>query len=463
LNIGDNRADIQTGNRMYEVYGARFKKGNLLQPTLLYKKDDFFVKGLDASLKANFDFGEEATIDTVFKRYNWYGQGIDKGKAGDIGGERERQLYYYKNNKGNAALNLKYEISNRHYLFFNETFKTANRKGENRLDLDNELYKQPKITQNNIASLAYYSNFIKNMDNSFFIKHYYQNVKGSEMINNNYQLLRAERNLIGYGLASSYQLEASLQLKISYEKTYRIPDLNELFGDVVNLEPNPNLKPESSNNFNLGFNYLFRLGNKNAFNMNGGFIYRASKDYIRYVLSNEDFQGNIRQTPQNQRDVNNVGFDFDLRYSYDKKIFIGGNLTYQNLRNQTKFETSKTDISIFYKDRIPNMPYLFGSAEASYVVKNLFLTQSDFTMGYSLLFVNSFYLKWPSAGLSDKETIPTQVSHDLNINYSLQNGKYNIGLDIRNMTDAILYDNYMLQKPSRNFNIKFRYVINSIK
>lgn len=463
VNVGDNRADIQTGNRMADVYGARFKKGNILQPTVQYKKDNFIVSGLDASFRANFDFGEEAVVDTVFKRFNWYGEGILKGNPGDVGGENQRELYYYKNNKGNAALNLKYTINDRNHLFFNNTYKTADRKGINRLDPENELNNQPKITQNNISSLAYYNNAIKNLDNSLFVKYYYQHVKGSEQINNTYHLLTETQNLLGYGIASSYYLQPTMQLKFSYEKTYRLPELNELFGDVINLEPNPTLRPESSNNFNMGVNYLFTLKEKNAFNVNGGIIYRAAKDYIRYVLSNEDFQGKIRQTPQNQRDVNNLGADIDIRYSYNKRIFIGGNLTYQNLTNQTKYETSKTDISAFYKDRIPNMPYLFGSAEISYVMKDLFAKNTDFNIGYSLLYVHSFYLKWPSAGNSEKEVIPTQLSHDVNVNYSFNNGRYNLGLDIRNITDALLYDNYMLQKPSRNFNLKFRYVLNNIK
>lgn len=464
INIGDNRADIQTGNRMYEVYGERFKRGNLLQPTIQYKKNDFLLAGLDVSLRANYDFGEETLVDTVFKRYFWDGSWEYKAKPEDVGGERSRQFDKYKNNRGNAALNLKYTINEHNHLFFNNTLKTANRKTKSELDPDNPIYDQSSITNNNIASLGFYNNAIEKLDYSIFVKYFYQQVKGYQSpIPGEYLPLNANRNLFGYGMATSYHLKPTIQLKLSYEKAYRIPELNELFGNVDALEGNQNLKPESSHNINLGINYLFTLHEKNAFNLNGGVIYRKAMDFIRLSNSNTDFNGIMRQVSENIRDVNNMGFDFDLRYSFDKKLFIGGNFTYQNLRNGTEREPGKEEISVFYKDRIPNIPYLYGSAEISYMIKDLFIKQSALSIGYSLFYVNSFYLRWPSAGAADKEVIPTQVSHDANITYSFHNGRYNIGLDVRNLTDATLYDNYMLQKPSRNFNVKFRYVLNNLK
>lgn len=460
INLGDNHADIQTGNRMPEVYGARFREGNIVQPTFLYKKSNLFIKGLELSLRGSFNFGEEKSVDTVYRRFNWYGESIPKGNnSWDPGGERTKELYIYRNNNANAALNLQYQINNSNALFFNNTFTSSNRKGDNLLQPDNEFYKQPKMTQKNIAGIGFSNSSIKNLDNNIFSKYYYQHVKAYSVYNAEYHSASSNRHHLGYGLASTYHLAARTQIKLSYERTYRVPELNELFGDVVNLEANPGLKPEHSDNFNLNLNHYFVVNDKNVISLNGGAIYRYAKDYIRYVLSSVNFDGVIRQVAQNQRDVSNLGFDMEIRYSFDKKLFLGGNVTYQNLRNQTKYETSTTDVSIFYKDRIPNIPYLFGTADVSYAWKNIFFKNSSLSVGYSLFYVHSYYLRWPSAGASGKETIPKQLSHDVNINYAIANGKYNIGIDGRNLTDALLYDNYMLQKPSRSFSIKFRYAI----
>ena len=52
--------------------------------------------------------------------------------------------------------------------------------------------------------------------------------------------------------------------------------------------------------------------------------------------------------------------------------------------------------------------------------------------------------------------MPEQLSHNLSIGYSLQNGRYNISLECRNLTDAKLYDNFSLQKAGRAFYVKLR-------
>lgn len=461
INLGDNHADIQTGNRMPEVYGARFREGNIIQPTFTYRKKDLLAKGLDLSVVSAYNLGEEKSVDTVYRRFNWYGESIPKGdNTWDAGGERAMELYRYKNNNANVAANLSYPINPKNAIYTNSTFTSSNRKGFNALQPDNDFYKQPKITKKYITGIGFSNTSIKNLENSVFIKHFHQYVQAYSVYNNIYSSNDTSRNLFGYGLASTYHFSDNTQVKLSYEKAYRTPELNELFGDVINLEANPALKPESSRNLNLGASHYFLWKERNALSINANLLYREAKDYIRYVLSAVNFDGVVRQVAQNQRDVRNVGAEAELRYVWDRKFSVSGNITYQNLRNQTKYENGQTDVSTFYKDRLPNIPYLFGSADVAYTWKDKILPRSNLRVGYSLFYVHSYFLRWPSAGALGKETIPKQLSHDVAIDFSFAGGRYNIGVDGRNLADALLYDNYMLQKPSRNFNVKFRYVLN---
>jgi hypothetical protein len=39
-------------------------------------------------------------------------------------------------------------------------------------------------------------------------------------------------------------------------------------------------------------------------------------------------------------------------------------------------------------------------------------------------------------------------------------GRYNIGVEAKNLTNAFLYDNFSLQKPGRGFYLNLRYFIN---
>ena len=52
--------------------------------------------------------------------------------------------------------------------------------------------------------------------------------------------------------------------------------------------------------------------------------------------------------------------------------------------------------------------------------------------------------------------VPQQISHNLSLGYSIRNGRYNISVECRNLTDEKLYDNFSLQKAGRAFYGKFR-------
>jgi len=162
---------------------------------------------------------------------------------------------------------------------------------------------------------------------------------------------------------------------------------------------------------------------------------------------------------ENLFNVTNVGVEGEVRY-YGKEHFTAGiNASYQDLRNNTKFVEGQTVESIVYRDRIPNMPYLFGNADAAYTLQDLFAAGNSLAIGYNLLYVHEFYLYWPSLG-SDKLEVPEQVSHDLNVTYTLGGkNKFQFTLECRNLLDKPLYDNFSLQKPGRSFTGKIRYFI----
>ena len=70
-------------------------------------------------------------------------------------------------------------------------------------------------------------------------------------------VVRSNKNVMGYGAAFSYQVVPNITLLTSAEKAVRLPTENEVFGDSGdNISENPNIKPETSKNYNLGF----RLG-----------------------------------------------------------------------------------------------------------------------------------------------------------------------------------------------------------
>lgn len=461
ITLGQNKADIQTGNRMYDVYGGRLKRGNIVQPTLKYIKKNLFIKGLDVQATGRYNLGEERSIDTMFRQYNWLGDFVYKdrnnpeAKGGESGTRRD---YRYKNNNGVFSGNISYTINEQHSLNFNHITTTFNRKGFNALDPGNLADRQPAKTTKHVTGLGYRFDYNQKWSTTLFAKNYFQQGSNSKLQDGVYTNATGNVSEFGYGLATTYYILPNLQLKASYEKARRLPENNELFGDIDLLSPNQNLLPESSDNINIGGNYNFSIDKNHRFSIDATYLHRGAADFIRWVLQPVGFDGKQAQKADNVRDVKNNGFEGEINYSYKKWLNAGFNVTYQNLRNNSLYEPGKTELSTTYGDRIPNMPYLFGNANASVVIDEIGKRHNSLTIGYNMLFVGKFYLRWPSQGSqTSKLEIPHQISHNANMVYTMAKGKYNLSLECFNIGDNVLYDNYSLQRPGRSFSVKVRY------
>ncbi len=465
ITLGKNRADVQTGARMKEfVFGKRFRRGDIVMPTVRYMKRNLFVKGLNLNVTGNFNFGHEQTVDTVARQYNWAGDYIEKPSPGS---ERNRTMYKYQNNTGIVTANVDYRINDNHVITINNVLNGFNRKGKDELYPESEKYIQPRKTMKNIVGLGYKFDYKEIWNTSVFVKQYHQKTTYSKTEEGSggwgtteYVPVYKYHNAMGYGIASTVFVNNYVQLKASYEKSLRMPGNEELFGNEGdNLEGNSTLKPESSHNVNVGANYNTRIADDHGLILDGSLIYRDTKDFIRAKL----VTNGTDLVMVNQDKVNNIGFNGEIRYSYRKLLTAGVNMTSQNIRNRTKYveyDDGNRKPSSTYKDRIPNLPYLFGNADFNLFFQHVGMKHASLTVGYNLLYVHRYYLRWPSEGTkSSKNTIPTQLSHDINLTYTWKDGRYNIAAECKNIFDKDVFDNFSLQKPGRSFYMKFRYFI----
>ncbi|QKZ13206.1 TonB-dependent receptor [Spirosoma sp. KUDC1026] len=443
ITLGKNYKELQTGARMVAVFGGWHRRGNIVMPTLKYRKTDL-IKGLDVTLNANYNLGKERNIDTLSARFDWYGN----SKPNPNGEGRGRSLSEYGNNNGLATATANYRLSDRQAVALSNVFSTFYRKGT---DAFNESFTQgsvrPRLNKN-VLGFGYTYDEKDKWSTSIFGKYLYQNTPGQTSFSK-----------LGFGVATSYFIRPGFQLKASYERANRLPEANELFGDVELVQGNLALKPEQSQNINLGFNSSFAIKEDHRFLVNANAIYRYSDNYI-YSRFNQNQSALVLD---NLDGVFTLGGEGEVRYSYKRFLSAGATLTYQRLENRQQyvFDTNGNRVlSPVYKDQMPNIPYFFGNADASITLRDLGQKGSVLNVGYNLLYVHAFWLYWPSRG-GDKLSIPMQLSHDLNAVYSLKNGRYNIGLEVRNLTDNRLYDNFSLQKPGRGFYMNLRYFFNS--
>ena len=68
-------------------------------------------------------------------------------------------------------------------------------------------------------------------------------------------LLTNTTSSLGYGVAGTYFVLKGLQAKLSYERAFRLPTNEELFGDEDLELGSIGLKPEKSDNINLNLSY----------------------------------------------------------------------------------------------------------------------------------------------------------------------------------------------------------------
>ena len=161
---------------------------------------------------------------------------------------------------------------------------------------------------------------------------------------------------------------------------------------------------------------------------------------------------------ENHGRVKTKGFNVSARYSYGRWFNVGGTFNNTNIRDNERYVAGGTQQeSLTYGQRMPNQPYMYANFDATLTWHGLWGKGNVLTLTYDGFYQHDFPRYWEAFGdASTKSRVPEQLSHNLTLGYSLKNGRYNLSLECRNLTDAKLYDNFSLQKAGRAFYGKVR-------
>lgn len=446
--------DIQTGVRQEVVFGGKYRKGYSIMPSLDYRKRDFFVRGLDVVLTANYNKNMTNNVDTSSYEYNWRGE----MRPLRMPGEQSYQNTRSDNNNWNGTLTANYRIGKAHTFTFNHVINAFRRSNQSLLNEDSEANAIPKETRKNISGLSYRLMPTEHWNLSVFGKYYNQFIAGpvaTSSAQDDYIRTTNSVSTMGYGAAGTYFILKSLQAKLSYEKAYRLPTNEEMFGDEDLETGDISLRPENSDNVNLNLSYNEIFG-KHSVYVEGGLIYRNTKDYIQRNISDLS-GGKYGATYVNHGRVETKGYNISVRYGFANWVSVGGNFTQMNVRDNVKTVTSGTNQeSLTYGARMPNLPYQFANSDVTFYWRNLWKKGNTLSVTYDNLYMHSFPLYSEAVGRESEFVVPTQFSHNLTLSYGIQNGRYNISFECRNLTNEKLYDNFSLQKAGRAFYGKVR-------
>ncbi len=446
--------EIQTGVRQEIVYGQKHRHGHSLIGALEYGKRNLFTQGLDVALNANYNRNVTVNVDTASVKYNWRGE-TDRLNSP---GEQSYQNSRANNNNWSATFTTNYRFSENHLFTVNDVFNTFKRSNDNLLSSVVSTDEIGKITSKNIVGLSY--RYMPNTKFNFtaFGKQYYQYVSGpvaTTSAQDTYVKSSRSVDAFGYGAAGTWFMPLGFQMKASYEKAYRLPTIEEMFGDEDLEVGDMSLKPESSHNVNLNLSYNATFGN-NIIYVEAGFIYRDTRDYIqRNILALSG--GKSAATYVNYGKVDTKGFNVSARYNFSKWVSLGGNFTQMNVRDNMKTAMGSTVANVAYGERMPNQPYMFADSDINFYWHGLGGKRNVLTVTYDNQYTHKFCYYASNIGSNNNDyMVPDQFSHNLTISYGIKNGRYNLSFECRNFTNERLYDNFSLQKAGRAFYGKVR-------
>ncbi len=469
----DDYKEIQHGAFMtITPYKDRFMESDALLANLTYQKADLFINGLELNLHGLYGKRNRAVTDTVAWAYSWNGE-----RAIDFRGD-EYQYSWRSQQEGGPTLaktnrnvssirtGLSYTINDNHRILLNHVFSGIDREDSDELRsvLENT-FRGTRDLRKNIYSLTYEFNAFENrLKTNLFGKHYQQKTMSvdpaieTDADGNNQiidEVVSSNKEYDGFGFALSYALFPNVTLLTSAEKAIRLPNETEIFGDDGdNVVANSSIKPEQSNNYNLGV----RLGTftlkKHNFSVSTNFFTRNIKDRIGLPIETSLNVDDELILYVNQGSGTSKGVDAQLDYNYNKIFGLNFNIS----RFDLTIENRGVEIDV------PNTPFFTMNGSLRYSFKDLIQKNARLNLFYTMYFTEEFsYLVTQGSNTvgDDFFKVPEQLTQDAGLSYTFPNNKFIMSFDVKNIFDKPVYDNLSVQKAGRAIYLKLNYIINS--
>ncbi|PIB35081.1 hypothetical protein BFP72_06555 [Reichenbachiella sp. 5M10] len=446
--------DIQHGPTMEVVFGEARYHQRVVMPNMTYQKFDFLAKGLDVNWFASYSYLVRDRIDTTTNMYNWDGSILD---ANSDRGEQLWTLNTLDQKVWLNRLNLVYQLNPHHKLGYNYVFSDLTRTDSDPVVTQKtDGYWAPQTFRRHSMGWVLQSQFLEQrLHTSLFVKWfgYRAAIKTATTENSvtSYQTEQASASDWGYGVAGSYQLRPSVMLSLSVEQAYRLPAANEVLGDGLNVVSTTALRSESSLNANLGFRVTTAMERKNRFTFSGNVFYRDVTDLIQQYSYDPGAFVNI-----NFDQVRMQGVDGKIKFAHSHWLTVNQTVSY--LSPIVKSDTDELgNNNVTKNSRLANTPFFQTNTELRTQFKNLIQEGAVTFFYWSVSYVGEFHRHSEIIGRYNKDVIPAQLVNSCGIGYTFPKEKLSLSVDVSNLFDEQVFDNYAIQKPGRAAYIKATY------
>lgn len=350
--------------------------------------------------------------------------------------------------RGELAL----QVHEDHELRFSIAPTYADRRGANRFRITgNDPLSHPRRLFSGVVGAELESDFFAGrLKNIAFVKGYgFGNRSRALLDNGDWDDMSRDYYRAGGGDSLRFAFLEDVYLKASVEHAARFPSAVELFGNGGLIQDNLALRPESSNNVNLGIHVESFETPVGAWRLAVEGFARWSHALIQLTMADDQ-----QQIYQNVLDARAVGMDAALGWTVPDGDWLAleGRLMVQDLRNVSdsgEFAEQKGQ-------RIPNLPYSTASGKAQLRFHEFVVASDQLVLSWNTRYTGKFSLSYESfAQNAEKPTVDAQVSHSVAVTYSvygLENGsKLHVTFEGLNITDAKLQDFFGIQRPGRAF------------
>lgn len=405
------------------------------------------------SLNNSLAYGEETMyyIDTSANRYSWSGKVIARLSPGEFNGasNSKRIQHNFIHRAGVQTTlhpNWELDISN---VFANQILH-----GRDEVKpVERDILQKKQTLRKNVSGVELrYTTWANRWISSIAMKWYNYALLAVDF--KSFSPLSQRDDATGYYLTSRFQINDNLLLRASYEKAYRIPSYVQFFGNGVNIIPNSILRPESSNNFNLGF------------------VYRnSSQDWLDYHFEVNSFlrnqadiiflNQNVKSRYINAEGVRSYGIELESNIRFWDILSLRSNLTLLNKAYTSIGKVNKTS-QFLVGTPFPNTPKRF--ANIGLTIRQKPIPKSNNTLLFTIQYryVDSYNYINVGKIKNLENWIPTQHNFDLNLSYNAANNRYRIVFNVFNLFDKAIFDHYKLPRPGRNYNLKLIYTLKKI-
>ena len=382
--------------------------------------------------------------------YDWYGKLVLE-RPGEIETRPHDQTLWHDGYFVRALA--AWSPTREHALRVSGTPQLASRTGDERLQASPSV-RDPLTAQRNlfnlVSGLEYELNLAgERLTNVAFVKDYFYHSTNEELLPGNiFRERKARHHSQGAGNGLRYRFTPWLYAKASYEYATRLPSAGELFGNGVLILENLELDPERSHNANFGPRLELKRQAFGDLMLDVNAFWRDSERLIVLLGTDRSY------TYQNVYAARALGLENALSWvAPTRSLGLDGSLTWLDLRNAS---TSGT-FSRFEGDRIPNRPYLFASWSARLRFDGVVDARDTVEPFYHGRYVHEFFRSWESLGRTkDKHTVDTPVTHPLGASWTVARDglRATSTIEIDNLTDAKVFDNFGVQRPGRAIYLK---------